>query len=45
MQIEDVKLTARSNPSQRVIAAAIVFAFLYFASDVVVTLLRADLLA
>jgi predicted PurR-regulated permease PerM len=45
MQIEDVKLTARSNPSQRVIAAAIVFAFLYFASDVVVTLLLAALLA
>jgi predicted PurR-regulated permease PerM len=45
MQIEDVKLAARSNPSQRVIAAAIVFAFLYFASDVVVTLLLAALLA
>ncbi|HWZ54662.1 MAG TPA: AI-2E family transporter [Verrucomicrobiae bacterium] len=40
-----MKLTARSNPSQRVIAAAIVFAFLYFASDVVVTLLLAALLA
>jgi len=45
MQIEDVKVTARSNPSQRIIAAAIVFAFLYFASDVVVTLLLAVLLA
>jgi len=45
MQIEDVKLTARSNPSQRIIAAAIVFAFLYFASEVVVTLLLAVLLA
>jgi predicted PurR-regulated permease PerM len=45
MQIEDVKLTARSNPSQRIIAAAIVFAFLYFASDVVVTLLLAVLIA
>src|SRR5579863_7339623 len=45
MQIEDVKVTARSNPSQRVIAAAIVFAFLYFASDVVVTLLLAALMA
>jgi predicted PurR-regulated permease PerM len=45
MQIEDVKVTARSNPSQRVIAAAIVFAVLYFASDVVVTLLLAALLA
>ncbi|HEY2645802.1 MAG TPA: AI-2E family transporter [Candidatus Acidoferrales bacterium] len=45
MQIEDVKVTARSNPSQRIIAAAIVFAFLYFASEVVVTLLVAVLLA
>jgi predicted PurR-regulated permease PerM len=45
MQIEDVKLTARSNPSQRIIAAAIVFAFLYFAADVVVTLLLAVLIA
>jgi len=45
MQIEDVKVTARSNPSQRIIAAAIVFAFLYFASEVVVTLLLAVLLA
>src|SRR5512135_2985500 len=45
MQIEDVKVKARSNPSQRIIAAAIIFAFLYFASDVVVTLLLAVLLA
>jgi predicted PurR-regulated permease PerM len=45
MQIEDVKLTARSNPSQRIIAAAIIFAFLYFASDVVVPLLLAVLIA
>jgi predicted PurR-regulated permease PerM len=45
MQIEDVKVTARSNPSQRIIAGAIVFAFLYFASDVVVTLLLAVLIA
>jgi predicted PurR-regulated permease PerM len=45
MQIEDVKLTARSNPSQRIIAAAMVFAFLYFAADVVVTLLLAVLIA
>jgi predicted PurR-regulated permease PerM len=45
MQIEDVKVSARSNPSQRIIAGAIVFAFLYFASDVVVTLLLAVLLA
>jgi predicted PurR-regulated permease PerM len=45
MQIEDVKVSARSNHSQRIIAAAIVFAFLYFASDVVVTLLLAVLIA
>lgn len=45
MQLEDVKVTARSNPSQRIIAAAILFAFLYFASEVVVTLLLAVLLA
>src|SRR5580693_3832987 len=45
MQIEDVKVSSRSNPSQRIIAAAIVFAFLYFASEVVVTLLLAVLLA
>jgi predicted PurR-regulated permease PerM len=45
MQIEDVKVTARSNLSQRIIAAAIVFAFLYFASDVVVPLLLAVLIA
>jgi len=45
MQIEDVKVSARSNPSQRIIAAAIVFAFLYFASEVVVPLLLAVLMA
>jgi predicted PurR-regulated permease PerM len=45
MQIEDVKVTARANPSQRIIAAAIVFAFFYFAADVVVTLLLAVLIA
>lgn len=45
MPIEDVRVTARSNPSQRVIAAAIIFAFLYFASDVMVTLLLAALFA
>src|SRR5579871_6180658 len=45
MQIEDLKLSARSNPSQRIIAAAIVFAFLYFTSEVVVPLLLAVLIA
>jgi len=45
MQIEDVKVTARSNPSQRIIAVAIVFAALYFTTAVVVPLLLAVLLA
>jgi predicted PurR-regulated permease PerM len=45
MQIEDVKVSSRSNPSQRIIAAAIVFAFLYFTSEVVVPLLLAVLMA
>jgi predicted PurR-regulated permease PerM len=45
MQIEDLKATPRANPSQRIIAVAIVFAVLYFASDVVVTLLLAVLIA
>ena len=45
MQIEDVKVTARANSSQRIIAAAIVFGVLYVASDVVVTLVVASLLA
>lgn len=45
MQLEDVKLTARSNPSQRIIAAAIVCAALYVASDVAVTLMLAALIA
>ena len=45
MQTEDVKISARSNPSQRIIAAAIVFAALYFTSEVVVPLLLAVLLA
>ena len=45
MQIEDIKVTSRSNPSQRIIALGIVFAFLYFASNIVITLLLAVLLA
>ncbi|MCL4524822.1 MAG: AI-2E family transporter [Acidobacteria bacterium] len=36
---------ARSNPSQRIIAAGIVLAFLYYASAVVITLLVSILLA
>src|SRR3981081_4051224 len=45
MQTEDVKITSRSNSSQRIIALGIVFAFLYWASSVVMTLLLAVLLA
>jgi predicted PurR-regulated permease PerM len=45
MEIEDIKVTQRSNPSQRIIALGIVFAFLYFASNIVITLLLAVLLA
>ena len=45
MEIEDIKVTQRSNPSQRIIAVGIVFAFLYFASNIVITLLLAVLLA
>jgi predicted PurR-regulated permease PerM len=45
MQTEDIQITSRSNPSQRVIALGIVFAFLYFASSVVITLLLAVLAA
>jgi predicted PurR-regulated permease PerM len=45
MEIEDIKVTQRSNPSQRIIAMGIVFAFLYFASNIVIALLLAVLLA
>lgn len=45
MPIREVKITARSNPSQRIIALGIVFAFLYVASNIVMTLLLAVLLA
>jgi len=45
MQTEDIKVTSRSNPSQRIIALGIVFAFLYWASSIVMTLLLAVLLA
>src|SRR6202171_3994508 len=45
MQIEDIKVSSRSNPSQRIIALGIVFAFLYWASSIVMTLLLAVLLA
>jgi predicted PurR-regulated permease PerM len=45
MQTEDIKITPRSNSSQRIIALGIVFAFLYWASSVVMTILLAVLLA
>ena len=45
MPTEEVKITARSNPSQRIIALGIVFAFLYVASNIVMTLLLAVILA
>jgi predicted PurR-regulated permease PerM len=45
MQMEEVKFTARSNPSQRIIALGIVFAFLYVASSIVMTLLLAVMVA
>lgn len=45
MHVENIRFTARSNPSQRIIAIGIVFAFLYWASSIVMTLLLAVLLA
>jgi predicted PurR-regulated permease PerM len=45
MPMEAVKITSRSNPSQRIIALGIVFAFLYVASSIVMTLLLAVLIA
>jgi len=45
MNTREVKITARSNPSQRIIALGIVFAFLYVASNIVITLLLAVLIA
>jgi predicted PurR-regulated permease PerM len=45
MQTEDKKIASRSNASQRIIALGIVFAFLYWASSIVMTLLLAVLLA
>ena len=45
MSDEDLKIAARAVPYLRIIASGIVFAFLYFASSVVMTLLLAALLA
>jgi predicted PurR-regulated permease PerM len=45
MHTEEAKIIARSNPSQRIIALGIVFAFLYVASNIVIALLLAVLMA
>jgi predicted PurR-regulated permease PerM len=45
MQDKNIKFTSRSNSSQRIIALGIVFAFLYVASSLLMTLLLAVLLA
>jgi predicted PurR-regulated permease PerM len=45
MEVEDLKIKSRTNPSQRIIALGIVFAFLYWASDILITLLLAVLVA
>ncbi len=45
MLVENIKFTARSNISQKIIAAGIVFALLYLASSVVMTLMLAVLIA
>ncbi len=45
MTTETVKVSARSNASQRIIAAGIVFGFCYFAASVIMTLLLSILLA
>jgi predicted PurR-regulated permease PerM len=43
--IENVQISSRSNPSQRIIAIGIVFAFLYFVSSVVIAVFLAALIA
>src|SRR5580693_6705912 len=43
--VENVQITQRSNPSQRIIAIGIVFAFLYFVSSVVMAVFLAALIA
>src|SRR5579862_260686 len=42
---EDIKVSARAIPPLRIIASGVVFAFLYFASSMIMTLLLAALLA
>jgi len=45
MLVDNIKFTARANSSQKIIAAGIVFAVLYLASSIVMTLLLAVLIA
>ena len=45
LQTTDIKVRARSNASQRIIAVGIVIACLYFASSIIIALLLAILLA
>ncbi|MBI3669680.1 MAG: AI-2E family transporter [Acidobacteria bacterium] len=45
MTIEKIQVSARANPSQRIIATGIVLAFCYWAASVVMTLLLSVLLA
>ena len=45
MPDEDIHITARAIPLLRIIASGIVFAFLYFASSVVMTLLLSAITA
>jgi predicted PurR-regulated permease PerM len=45
MEVEELKIKARSNFSQRIIALGIVLAILYWASDILITLLLAVLAA
>jgi predicted PurR-regulated permease PerM len=45
MLVDNIRFTARPNSTQRIIAVAIVFACLYVASSVVMTLLLAILAA
>jgi predicted PurR-regulated permease PerM len=45
MTVDNISIAARSNLSQRIIAMGIVFAFLYWASSVIIAVLLAVLLA
>lgn len=45
MKTEHTEVATVSNPAQRIIALGIVFAFLYFAADIVIALLLSILLA